>query len=60
MDSYLLILAVITQVSIPTAQLVISTGTQTNRENTEIETQVAIAEIKTSMCSTPCKYLHVF
>ena len=43
-----LILAVITQVFIPTAELVISTGTQTNEVNTETETQPAT--VKDGIC----------
>ena len=37
---------------IPTAELVISTGTQTNEANTEIQTQPVTVETKISKCST--------
>ena len=43
-----LVPAVIAQVFIPTAELVIPTGTQTNEANVEIETQLVTAETKIS------------
>ena len=42
----------IPQVLIPTAELVIPTGTKTNEANAEIETQPVIVETKISQCST--------
>ena len=47
-DFYFLIPAVIAQIFIPTAELRISTGTQTNETNAEFETQPVIAEDKIS------------
>ena len=40
----------IAQSFIPTGELEMSTGTQTNEENAEIETQPAIVEAKISKC----------
>ena len=37
---------------IPTAELVLSTGTQTNEANAEIQTQPVTVETKISKCST--------
>ena len=37
---------------IPTAELVIPTGTQTNESNAEIETQPVTVEVRISKCST--------
>ena len=37
---------------IPTAEFVISTGTQTNEANAEIQTQPVTVETKISKCST--------
>ena len=51
-DLYFLIPAVIPQVFIPTAELVIPTGPKTNEANAEIETQTVIVETKISQCST--------
>ena len=42
--------AVIAQSFIPTAELVIPTGTQTNEANAEIETQPVTVETKISKC----------
>ena len=49
-DLNFLIPAVIVQIFIPTAELVIPTGTETNKANTEIETQPVIVETKISKC----------
>ena len=49
-DLYLLIPAVIAQSFIPTAELVMPTGRQTNEANAEIETQIVIAKV--SKCLT--------
>ena len=43
---YILIPAVVAQIFIPTAELVISTGTQTNEANAEIEAQPVTVETK--------------
>ena len=51
-DFYFLIPAVIAQIFIPTAELVIPTGTQNNEANAEIETQTVTVEAKISKCST--------
>ena len=51
-DWYFLIPAVTPQIFVPTAELVIPTGTQTNEANAEIETQQIIVETKISKCST--------
>ena len=51
-DLYFLIPAVTAQIFVPTAELVIPTGTQTNEANAEIETQQIIVETKISKCST--------
>ena len=51
-DLYFLIPAVIAQFLIPTADLLIPTGTPTNEENAEIETQPVTVETKISKCST--------
>ena len=48
----LLIPAVIAQIFIPTGELVIPTGTQTNEANTRIETQPITVEANLSKCST--------
>ena len=37
---------------IPTAELVIPTGTQTNEANAEIETQLLFVETRLNKCST--------
>ena len=37
---------------IPTAELVIPTGTQTNEANAEIETQPVFVETRLNKCST--------
>ena len=42
----------ISQISVPTAELVIPTGTETNEENAEIETQPVTIETEISKCST--------
>ena len=42
----------ITQIFIPTAELVMPTGTQTNEANAEIKTQPGTVEGRTSKCST--------
>ena len=49
---YFLIYAVIAHIFIPTAELVIPTGTQTKESNTEMETKLVIVEAKISMYST--------
>ena len=51
-DLYFLIPAVIAQCFIPTAELVIPIGTQTNEANAEIETQPVIVGTKISKCLT--------
>ena len=51
-DLYFLIPAVIAQIFIPTAELAIPTGTQTNEANPEIQTQLVIVEAKISKCLT--------
>ena len=51
-DLYFLIPAVIAQIFIPTAELLIPTGTQTNEANAEIETQPVTTETEISRCST--------
>ena len=51
-DLYFLIPAVIAQIFIPTAELVILTGIATNKANAEIETQPVTVEGKISKCST--------
>ena len=48
---YILIPAVIPQIFLPTAELVIPTRTPTNKANAEIKTQPLTAEIKTRKCS---------
>ena len=45
---YLLIPAAISQIFIPTAELVIQTGRQTNEANAEIETEPVIVETEIS------------
>ena len=50
-DLYLLIPARIAQIFIPTADLVVPTGTQTNDVNTEIEIQPVTVEAKITKCS---------
>ena len=47
-DVYFLIPAVISKIFIPTAELVIPTGTETNEANSEIETQSVIVQAKIS------------
>ena len=47
-----LIPAMITQIFIPTAELVMPTGAQTNEANAEIKTQPGTVEARTSKCST--------
>ena len=44
------------QIFIPTAELVIPTGTQTNKANAEIETKPVTFETKISKCSTLFTY----
>ena len=51
-DLYFLILAIIAQMFIPTAELVISTEKQTNEANAEIEMQPVTAEARISKCLT--------
>ena len=51
-DLYFLIPAVIAQIYIPTEELVVPTGTQTNEANAEIEKQPVAVETKISKCST--------
>ena len=51
-DLYFLIPAVIGQIVIPTAELIIPTETQTNEANTEIETQPGTSEFKIRKHST--------
>ena len=51
-DLYFLIPAMIAQMFIPTAELVIPTGTQTNEANAEIETQSTTVEDRISKFST--------
>ena len=51
-DLYFLIPAVIALIFLPTAELVIPTGTQTNKANAEIETQPVTIETKIKKCST--------
>ena len=41
----------VAQIFIPTAELVIPTGTQTNEVSAEIETQPVIVETKISKCN---------
>ena len=50
-DLYFLILAVTAQIFLPTVELVIPTGSQTNEANAEIETQPVTFETKISKCS---------
>ena len=42
----------IAQIFNPTLELIVPTGTQTNKENVEIETKAVIVEAKISKCST--------
>ena len=51
-DLYFLILVVAAQTYNPTAELVMSTGTQNNEANAETEIQLVIFEAKISKCST--------
>ena len=51
-DLYFLIPAVIEQILIPTAEVVISTETATYEANAEIETYSVTVEAKMSKCST--------
>ena len=50
-DLYFLIPAVIPQISNPTAELAIPTGTPTNEANVESEIQPLTAETKTRKCA---------
>ena len=50
----------IAQMFNPTAKLVITTGTQTNEINAEIETLPVIVEAKLSKFSALFKHFHVF
>ena len=50
-DLHFLIPAVITQIFIPTVELVIPARTQTNEANAEIESQLVILEGNISKCS---------
>ena len=54
-----MISAVIAQIFIATAELIIPTGKQTNEANAEIETQPVTVEARMRKCSTQFKYLHV-
>ena len=56
-DLYFLIHAVIADIFVPTAELVIPKGIATNEANTEIEMQPVTVEAKISKCSTLFKYL---
>ena len=47
---YFLIPEVIAKLFVPTAELVISTGTQTDEENEKNETQPVIVDAKISKC----------
>ena len=49
-DLYFLIPTVTAQIFIPTAELVMPTGIQTNEANAEIETQPVTVKTKTSKC----------
>ena len=49
---YFLIPAVIVHIFIPTAELAIPTGTQTNEANAENQTQLVYVGTKLSKCST--------
>ena len=51
-DSYFLIPSVIAQIFIPAAEPVMSTGTQTNEESAEIQTQPVTVETKIRKSST--------
>ena len=51
-DLYFLVHAVITQIFIPTAELVIPTRIAASKVNAEIETQPVTVEAKISKCST--------
>ena len=51
-EFYFLIPAVISQICIPTVELVIVTETQANEANAETETQPVTVETKISKCST--------
>ena len=42
----------IAQIFIPTAEVVIQTGAETNEKNVEIEMQLVIVETKINKCST--------
>ena len=49
---YVLIHALITQIFIPTAELVIPTRIAASKSNAEVETQPVTVEAKISKCST--------
>ena len=51
-DLDIIIPSVVTQIFIPTAELVIPTGTQTNEANTKNETQPVTVEARISKYST--------
>ena len=51
-DSYVLIPAVIAQIFIPTAELIIPTGLANYEANAEMETQPVTVEAQMSKCST--------
>ena len=55
-----LIPAITAQIFIPTAELAVVTGTETNEANVETETQSVIVEAKISKYSIQFKYLDVF
>ena len=50
-DLYFLIPAVIAQMFIPTAEVIMLIGTQTDEANAEIETQPVFVEARISKCS---------
>ena len=51
-DLHFLIPAVIAQIFISNAELLIPTGTQTNEVTSEIETELVTVEVRISKCST--------
>ena len=57
---YFLISALISQFFIVTAELTIPTGTPTNEENAETETQPLTGKLKTRKCSKQFKSLRTF
>ena len=60
-DLSFLISAVISQIFIPTAELIIPTGTQTNEANAEIGTRPVTAETKIIKSSTfQCLYFFLY